>query len=198
LHKEQGGWSLFTEAGECFSGFASVVLTIPPVQAEQLLAGSGMANLFDAPHALLEPCWAVAVGATGTIALNDAIFCQHPKLRFISHQQHKTGRYSGYILHFSAAYTREHLEEPATFWFDEARKVLVDDLGLTGDLVDPQVAHRWLYASQNDQLPPPGLTALPEQQLWIGGDWCYGGRVENAYLCGMDLAKALMNCAAET
>ncbi len=190
LHGEKGNWSLFSEADECFSDFDSIVLTIPPVQAEQLLVQSDMADLFVAPHSLLEPCWAVAVHAPGAVR-SDAIFCEHPKLRFVSHQGHKAGRQSCYILHFNTAFTRDHLEEPKGFWFNEARKILLDELGLNVD-IEPLVAHRWLYASQNDQLTPPGLIASPDQHLWIGGDWSYGGRVENAYLSGVDLANALM------
>jgi hypothetical protein len=190
LQGEKGNWSLFSEAGECFADFGFILLTVPPVQAEQLLAQSDMANLFVAPHSLLEPCWAVAVHASGVVR-SDAIFCEHPKLRFVSHQGRKAGRQGCYILHFNAAFTRDHLEEPKEFWFNEARKILLDELGLNVD-IELLVAHRWLYASQNDQLTPPGLIALPGQHLWIGGDWSYGGRVENAYLCGVDLAKALI------
>jgi renalase len=74
MQTENHLWSLFSEAGECFSDFDGVLLTTPPVQAEQLLAQSGMAELFIAPANMLQPCWAVAVKATGEPP-GDAIFC---------------------------------------------------------------------------------------------------------------------------
>ncbi len=190
LQGEKANWSVFNAADECFSNFDAVLLTMPPVQVAQLLAQSGLGALFVASPELLEPCWAVAVHAPGSVQ-SDAIFCEHPKLRFISHQGNKAGRQSCYVLHFNASFSREHLEQPAAFWFNEAHDILRGELGVD-TAIEPLVAHRWLYASQNNQLTPPGLVALPDQHIWIGGDWSYGGRVENAYLSGLDLAKALM------
>ncbi len=190
LQGEKANWSVLSAEDECFSDFDAVLLTMPPVQAEQLLAQSGLKELFLASPELLEPCWAVAVHAPGKVQ-SDAIFCEHPKLRFISHQGSKAGRQSCYVLHFNASFSREHLEQPVAFWFKQAHDILRGELGVDA-AIEPLVAHRWLYASQNDQLTPTGLVALPEQRIWIGGDWSYGGRVENAYLSGLDLAKAVI------
>lgn len=187
----QQRWILVCETGLSYTDFDAVLLTLPPVQAQQLLEQSGLPVLFPDATALLEPCWAVAMQADASPA-GDAIFCQHPKLRFISHQQHKTGRNPCYILHFNAAFSAEHLHKPPEFWFAEARVILSEELKVQQS-IKPVVAHRWLYASQNDQVPAPGLITLPDQQLWIGGDWSYGGRVENAYLAGLKLARAVID-----
>ena len=172
-------------------GFSAVLLTMPPVQAQQLLVQSGLPELFNAPHSLLEPCWAVAIYADSTTQ-GDAIFCQHPKLRFVSHQATKTGRYSCYILHFNATFSLENIEQPEEFWFKQAVEILQSALGIDTP-VEPVAAHRWLYASQNIELTPTGIIALPDQQLWIGGDWSFGGRIENAYLAGLDLADSVIH-----
>ena len=190
LRRQQQSWSVLSEAGETYTGFDSVVLTMPPVQAQQLLLQSGLAEVFIAEHALLEPCWAVAVRANASLQ-GDAIFCQHPKLRFVSHQATKTGRYGCYILHFNATFSLENLERPEEFWFKQAIEILQSALGVD-EGVEPVAAHRWLYASQNAGLAPTGIIALPDQQLWAGGDWSYGGRVENAYLAGLDLARSVI------
>jgi renalase len=144
-----------------------------------------------AQDALLEPCWAVAVRADAT-AQGDAIFCQHPKLRFVSHQATKSGRYGCYILHFNATFSRKNLEQPETFWFRQAIDIVRSELGIDG-VIEPLTAHRWLYASQNPELIPSGIIAIPEQQLWAVGDWSNGGRVENAYLAGLELARSLIH-----
>lgn len=190
LQRVKAKWTVISEEGEHYRDFDDIVLTMPPVQTEQLLAQSDLSGLFVAPSSVLEPCWAVAVRADAP-AQGDAIFCEHPRLRFISHQQSKPGRQSCYILHFNATFSRDNLEQPADFWFDQARNILSDELGLD-TAIEPVVAHRWLYASQNAQWTPTGLVALAEQQIWIGGDWSYGGRVENAYLSGQGLASALI------
>ena len=191
LKRHQNSWCVFSETGERYTGFSAVLLTIPPVQAQQLLVQSGLPELFNPPHSLLEPCWAVAV-RTAVNVQGDAIFCEHPRLRFVSHQAKRAGRSDCYILHFNASFSRENLEQPAEFWFEQAIDILQAELGIaTG--IDLVAAHRWLYASQNAELKPPGIFALPDQQLWIGGDWSYGGRVENAYLAGLDLAGAAIH-----
>ena len=191
LQRHAASWTLIDESGERHTGFASVLLTVPPAQAEQLLVASGLPGLFTAPDSLLEPCWAVAVRTAETTRA-DAVFCQHPKLRFISQQATKTGRRSCYVLHFNATFSRDNLEQPPEFWFAQAVDVLQSALGIEG-VIEPFAAHRWLYASQHPELEPPGLIALADGKLWLGGDWSYGGRVENAWLAGMDLAAAQSN-----
>lgn len=190
LEYQQQHWTLFDDNGLNYTGFDALLLTIPPVQAAQLLAKSELPALFQAATHLLEPCWAVALQAEAS-RMGDAIFCQHPKLRFISHQQHKTGRAPCYILHFNAAFSEQHLQQPAEFWFEQATAILRQELKIQSEIT-PIVAHRWLYASQKDQSIAPDLLALPDQQLWAGGDWSYGGRVENAYLAGLHLARTVL------
>jgi renalase len=145
---------------------------------------------------LLEPCWAVALYAESTTH-GDAVFCQHPKLRFVSHQATKTGRYACYILHFNAAFSSENIEQPEDFWFKQAVEILQSAFGIDTP-VEHVAAHRWLYASQNTELTPTGIIALPKQHLWIGGDWSFGGRIENAYLAGLDLADSVIRGGKQT
>jgi predicted NAD/FAD-dependent oxidoreductase len=187
---QQQSWTLFSDNGLSYTGFDAVLLTLPPAQVQQLVVQSRLPELFDFADELLEPCWAVALHTDARPA-QDAIFCQHPKLRFISHQQHKTGRKSCYILHFNAAFSALYLHEPEKFWFAEATAILRQELHIHQEIT-PLVAHRWLYASQNEQVAAPGLIALPNLKLWAGGDWSYGGRVENAYLAGLNLANAVI------
>lgn len=190
LEQQQQRWTLRAKDGASYADFDAVLLTLPPLQAQQLLQQSGLAEVIPSADHILEPCWAVAMQADA-LPHADAIFCQHPKLRFISHQQYKTGRHSCYILHFNAQFSRQYLDESVEFWFDQATHVLRDDLKVQQDII-PLVAHRWLYASQNEQWQTTGLIALPKQQLWLSGDWCYGGRVENAYLAGLELAQSFL------
>lgn len=190
LVRQHQMWSLQAEDGRSYTGFDAVVMTLPPAQARELLANSGLPELSQSTAELLEPCWAVAMQAEVS-QQGDAIFCQHPKLRFISHQQHKTGRHSCYVLHFNAAFSAAHLEQSQDFWFTQATDILRQQLHIQQDIT-PVAAHRWLYASQQDQACAPGLIAFAQLQLWAGGDWSYGGRVENAYLAGLDLARAVM------
>ncbi len=190
LERLQHSWSPVSESGERYADFDAVLLAIPPVQAQQLLLQSGLGELFVAQASLLEPCWAVALRA-GASGQGDAIFCQHPKLRFVSHQAKKVGRSDCYIVHFNAMFSRENVQQPEEFWFKQASDIVQLELGIDTE-IEPIAAHRWLYASQNTELQATGIIALPEQQIWLGGDWSNGGRVENAYLAGLDLARSVM------
>jgi len=196
LQSHQNGWSVFSETRKSYTGYSAVLLTMPPVQAQQLLVQSGLPEVLNAQQSILEPCWAIAV-YTETTTHGDAIFCQHPKLRFVSHQAKKTGRYGCYILHFNTAFTLDNIGQPEEFWFKQAVDILQSAFAIDKP-VEPVAAHRWLYASQNTELTPTGIVALPEQQLWIGGDWSFGGRVENAYLAGLDLADSVIRHSKQT
>jgi len=196
VRREQKRWTVVSETGETYTGFDYLVLSIPPVQAQHLLVQSGLTEHFTAQDSLLEPCWAVAVFTEAT-AHADAVFCQHPKLRFVSHQATKPGRYGCYILHFNAAFSRENLDQHEKFWFKQAIDILRLELGIEGR-IEPVRAHRWLYASQHTALAATGIISIPGQQLWLGGDWSYGGRVENAYLGGLELARLVTNHCHQT
>ncbi len=116
LVQQRQSWSLLSEPGTSYTDFDAVVLTMPPVQDQQLLVQSGLADVFIAQDSLLEPCWAVALRADVCLPV-DAIFCEHTKLRFITHQAEKSGRFSCYVLHFNATFSRENLAQPEEFWF---------------------------------------------------------------------------------
>lgn len=190
LEHLQKGWTLSNDNEQNYTEFDAVIVTLPPAQSQQLFAQSALPRLLRGKDDLLEPCWAVAMQAA-PVSKGDAIFCQHPKLRFISYQQKKSGRNPCYVLHFNAAFSSEHLHETEEFWFTQAAMILRQELNIQGE-IKPLAAHRWLYASQRDQATAPGLISWPEQQLWAGGDWSYGGRVENAYLAGVNLARAVI------
>ncbi|MEY4060299.1 MAG: hypothetical protein RL551_1557, partial [Pseudomonadota bacterium] len=50
--------------------------------------------------------------------------------------------------------------------------------------------HRWRYASGGLQ-NPMNFLLLPDIGLGLCGDWLNGGRVEGAWLSGLELAVAL-------
>ena len=58
--------------------------------------------------------------------------------------------------------------------------------------VAASLCHRWLYASYNSAIAPCGVLYDPKMHLAIAGDWTLGGRVENAWLSGVEAAQRLL------
>lgn len=188
-------WQLFS-AGVSLGQFNHLVLAIPQQQAEQLLQYAISLNpelnqLFATPALL--PCWAVNVTLAHSPWPYDGIFGEtgHP-LSWLARQGSKPGRCQGehWLLHFSAAFSQQYLEADSS----EIAKLALQALQqLTGEPLSAKVSHchRWRYAQQNPAFPHYGMVYRPELALGLAGDWLNGGRVENAWLSGVQLAREL-------
>ena len=188
-------WQLFS-AGVNLGQFNQLVLAIPQQQAEQLLQtalrlSSELNSLFATPALL--PCWAVNVTLDKNPWPYDGIFGKTGSpLSWLARQSSKPGRCHGehWLLHFSAAFSQQYLEADSNEIADLALQVLKQ---LTGEPLSASVSHchRWRYAQQNPAYPQYGMIYRPELSLGLAGDWLNGGRVENAWLSGVQLAQEL-------
>ena len=70
-------------------------------------------------------------------------------------------------------------------------EMLPNVLGIAIPKIDYVSAHRWRYALTTVPLGEPYLSA-DDGTLFIGGDWCLGGRVEYAFESGHAIAEALI------
>ena len=59
-----------------------------------------------------------------------------------------------------------------------------------------QVAHRWRFALGGRESSQTTHYYCPQLRLGIAGDWCVGGRVEGAFISGLELAKELLGVSA--
>lgn len=197
----QGQWQLCSEQGECFGGFDALLLTCPPEQARQLLEGTALS--LQIPDRALLPCWAVLLElSTPTHHPAEAIFVSDGKARWIAKQSAKPGRHSArlqeslpqapeqWLVHLSETCSAAEIETMPEQISALAAAELSRVLG-----VEVQVAaalcHRWLYASYNNKVPPCGVLFDAQLQLALAGDWTLGGRVENAWLSGLEAAALL-------
>lgn len=57
--------------------------------------------------------------------------------------------------------------------------------------VKATVCHRWRFAQQAEDVAVRGFVYQPEAAMGLCGDWLNGGRVENAFLSGRQLAAAV-------
>lgn len=191
VRREAGAWALASESGESLGEFEVVVAAVPAPQAVPLLSGApGLAAR--AAEVRMEPCWAVMASFDDPVPLPlDGVFLHGSPLRWAARDSNKPGRPPGerWVLHASAEFTREHLEEAP----EAVAPRLVEAFArAAGVELRPReaVAHRWRYARAE-----PALTegALFDEHTGLGacGDWCAGSRVEGAFVSAVALSRRI-------
>lgn len=200
-----GQWQLCSEQGECFGGFDALLLTCPPAQAKQLLEGAPLS--LQIPEQALLPCWAVLLElASATHHQAQGIFVRDGNTRWIAQQSAKPGRHSARLLQETAQAPEQwlvHLSEDCSAAELETMPEQISALAAaelsrvlgTEVQVAAALCHRWLYASYNSDIPPCGVLFDKKMQLALCGDWTLGGRVENAWLSGVEAACKLLGKA---
>ena len=191
-----GGWRLF-DSTICLGQFKQLVLALPQQQAGQLLsaqrANDSVLNDLFSQQALL-PCWAVDLQLTTALPLAfDGIFVkQDAQISWLARQSVKTGRCVAehWLLHFTPAYSQQQLEAAQSDMVMQATSALQRISGQRC-IVMSSLAHRWRFAQQAPDYPVVGAVNRPQLALTLCGDWLNGGRVENAWLSGVQAAEAI-------
>ncbi len=197
----KGQWQLCSEQGECYGLFDALLITCPPEQSYQLLLGAPICSQI--PRQSLLPCWAVLLElASPSHVEMDAVFVKQGPASWIARQSSKPGRQSArlrdvedapeqWVVHFSAEFSAQELEASPERMAELASAELARVLGHTVN-VAASLCHRWLYASYNSDVAPCGVLYDAKMHLAIAGDWTLGGRVENAWLSGVQAAQRLL------
>lgn len=185
----ENGWHVSWEDGGDY-GFEAAIIAVPAEQAVDLLLASAQLS-GTAQTVLHAPCWAVMADFDAPLNCGfDAAFVAGSALGWVMRDSSKPGRAVGerWVLHANADWSREHLE-------DDAAGVATSLAAAFAELVQHAqqpsraVAHRWRYALSQ------GLNTgfLWDARLALGaaGDWCVDGRIEGAYLSGLQLGRAV-------
>ncbi|MBZ9611969.1 NAD(P)/FAD-dependent oxidoreductase [Rheinheimera maricola] len=190
-------WQLFDAIG-CVGEFSQLVLAVPQQQAAQLLTAqhridADLTSIFG--QAALLPCWAVDLQLATPLPLDfDGIFVkQDTEVSWLARQSIKSGRCAieHWLLHFTPSWSEQHLEADKSQIVAAATSALQRISGHSCRVVTSQ-AHRWRYAQQAPDFGLFGALHRPQLALTLCGDWLNGGRVENAWLSGVQAAEAIM------
>lgn len=202
---EQGLWQLLAEDGREFSGFTAVLVTAPPVQAAALV--QEFPELVACiPDTILQPCWAVVLTLKASSLAEQelihpakGIFGQAGDVRWACQLHDKPGRHPStrWLLHFSAEFTQANLTASVETLTSIATAELEQIIGQAVTVSD-SLCHRWLYATVDATQTAPGILCSQHKQIWLAGDWCFGGRIENAWLAGRQAAQQIWQSACET
>lgn len=192
--QQAGEWTVSTADGASYAGFDALLLTCPPEQCRKLLATHPLTEQL--PADLLLPCWAVAIELAAPVTHPAVgIFGKSGVLSWCARHNAKPGRPAlaeHWVLHLNASSSLQLLEatpeEVAAVAEQAFSQIIGQKLQVTSAL-----CHRWLYASYNAEVAPPGVLSDPAQQLVVAGDWSLGGRVENAWLAGVMAASRLLH-----
>ncbi|QLG88042.1 FAD-dependent oxidoreductase [Chitinibacter bivalviorum] len=188
------GWQV--SAGEQIWQAQQLVLAIPAPQAATLIPSAHPTQAVHAfaAHTPMQPCWAVMLSCEHAINLPFAgAFINDGALSWLAHDSSKLGRAGqNWVLHASVAWSQAHLENSA----DEVIALLIQEFnrllkqwGQAEPNWQNALAHRWKFAQGSST---EAVVQSAETGLVLAGDWLAGGRIEGAYLSGIDAANALL------
>jgi predicted NAD/FAD-dependent oxidoreductase len=193
-------------APDTLGRFDAVLLCMPPAQAATLAAQASPRLRAELDAVRMEPCFALgfAPGEADAQALAalpfDAAFVGRegespsPALSWIARDSSKPGRPPGerWVLHASPGWSRAMFDAPA-------EEVTVAMLGELSRLLRLQpfrpaqsFLRRWAHARVLDELDGGALFDA-DARMGAAGDWTLGGRLEGAYVSGVDLAQRTLD-----
>jgi len=191
LEQRDGKWYLqCNESREITASYDFIVLAIPAPQASALTKDVD-ARAFDTiSSAQMKACWTMMAHLPNPTTIDfDAAFINQEIISWICQNGSKPMRQGNiWTVHASPAWSQDHVELSK----EDAQDQLVKCLTSLGfNCQDAMISmHRWRYASGGLE-NAIGFLALPDIGLGLCGDWLNGGRVEGAWLSGLELALAV-------
>ena len=198
-------WQLQTEGPgattSVHSGFDSVIMAVPSVQAQALLLSSQLGKPMIAAlgKVSVAPCWTLMLAFPQAAQPKlshlgpqwNAARSTHHRIAWLARESSKPGRgpIERWTVQASPDWSQRHLEDDAE---RATAKLLKAFTEVTGIRAQPQhaVVHRWRYAQT---ITPLGKSHLWDAKSGLGacGDWCLGHRVEDGFVSGLEMALAI-------
>lgn len=200
-------WRLLDESGREYINYDWLIVSAPAEQAQYLLEHSptDLSSVSQQiPINAHRPCWAVALTTNGEVPDDIQGIFGDDVISWVSRQTSKPDRptLSGddcWLLHFtdkwSSTHSKNTTENPTQIALDWLNIYLQplrkkDAQPLT---LDNSYEHFWLYAKLSDEYTSLKPLIDEHNKLAVFGDWCFGGRVEGAYLSALDVVECLSN-----
>lgn len=190
--EQADGWQLIDEEGVDQGQFDWVVFAAPAPQTLALLPAAFV------QHAAIEavelsPCITLMLGYTQAPKLNfDGALIRESILAWVAVNSGKPGRTGGPALVVQSAndWAEKHLDSPIEEVQQQLLAALTEMFGDEVSAPDHIDTHRWRFARTEKALAVDFLLQA-ETRLAVCGDWCRGNRVEDGFLSGLNLARAL-------
>ncbi len=196
INQNNGKYYIQTQNNDIEECFDVIICTVPAPQARLLFAfNDEIINALE--KVSIAPCWALMLTFKSSFNANfDVWRPESHDLAWISRNNSKPARDSSkdcWVIHASTQWSQRNLELNR----NEITEMMIDMLPNVFGIILPGIdyvsAHRWRFALTTVPLGKPYLSS-DDGTLFIGGDWCLGGRVEYAFESGHAIAEALIHC----
>lgn len=186
-------WHLRAYTGELYGPFDRLVVAVPAPQAVGLLRAAP--NLAQAAALVrVVPCWTLVLSFAERLPVElEGCFVRSGPLDWVSRHLSKPGRCGAdsWVLQSSADWAAQHEHTGQSVVRESLSAAFAEVLGVDLPECIQAITHRWLYA--RSATPRDwGALAAPELGLYACGDWCLSGRIEDAWLSGLQAADSVV------
>lgn len=194
LESRDGEWALrCSETGEIATLYDFVVLALPAPQVSALAGDLDPQLAYVTGLAQMKACWTMMAHFPKQLSEEfDAAFVNQEIISWVCQNNSKPMRQGKLVwtIHGNPSWSQENVELSK----EEAQAQMLACLRSMGfDCQDSEISmHRWRYSSGGLNNPIQFLL-LPNVNLGLCGDWLNGGRVEGAWLSGLELASEINN-----
>ena len=184
------GWDIETEAGTT-SG-THLVITVPAPQLGALI-GEAHPVVELAAKAVMRPCMTlmVAVDADTPVPFLTKRNADDI-LTWISRNDTKPGRdvpFHTWVAQAHPDWSAAHIDADRTETKAQMVDLLCTELGIDPADLRHAGLHGWRYGLVET---PIGQPFLREGTLWVGGDWCQGSKIQDAWRTGTGIAHSVL------
>ncbi len=192
IHFDHRKWSLKTIAGEMFDDFDYLILAIPSHQAMNLVPKHF--KYFDTLSKIkMSGCFTLMLGFQEDLQLDfEAALVKESMISWISVNSSKPERTKGFalVVHASNQWADDHIEEDLDSVKEKMMIALKAIIDFDYNAINKHDIHRWRYANASLREGRPSLFDA-NLNLGICGDWLISGRVEHAFLSGLNLYETI-------
>lgn len=185
MHKQ---WWLWDEANVKHGPYDWVISTAPYPQTLELFS-----SYIKMLPLKMQACYALMLGYEDDLNLDwDAALIKNSCLSFLSVNSHKLNRMKKGVSLVALSdnnWADAHVDDEILSVKDMMIETLKSYVDRPYSYVD---IHRWRYANTPQQDKPKIFFDI-NNQLIAGGDWSISGRVESAFLAGLDIANKFIS-----
>jgi predicted NAD/FAD-dependent oxidoreductase len=188
VNANQSGWHLHYDETEYVA--THIVVTVPKPQIAGLL-GYTHPLIPQIADVKMEPGLTLMATVTGTTPSITPFLPDDP-LALITCDSSKPNRplneSSSWVAQAGTEFSVMHLEKNLPDIAALMLPLLCERLDATLGRITHAVAHRWWYSRLSKALGQP-FVSTSDQTLYLGGDWCIGPDIEDAWTSGMAIAQ---------
>jgi len=192
MEKMPQGWILYDHNNQFHGPYDWVISTAPAPQTFELFPKSFI-HRYRRDDIRMRGCFTLMLGFTKPFETGfDFAKGTNSIISSLALNSHKPQRPNGMslVIHSDNQWADTHIEDDKSIILHQLKTEAENILEHPLDDADYESLHRWRYALCDKPLQD-GFLVDRHQKLAVCGDWCEGGRIENAFLSAYKLASFL-------